>query len=101
MTKASVGGFEFYFVCLCECKACVLLISKCTKEESVGKCKGEDQRFCLGEIDQRFCFGEIDQKIGGRLGSPRRLVRCLVSNPLFFSYNTSTNMGLEKINLGI
>jgi hypothetical protein len=75
MTEASVGGCEFYSVCLCECKACVLLISKCTKEELVGKCKGEDQRFCLGEIDQ---------KIRGRLGSPRQSVRCLVSNPLFF-----------------
>jgi hypothetical protein len=55
------------------------LIRGCTQEESEGKYKGEDQR---------FCHGEVDQKIQGRLGSQKRLVCCLVLNPLFFGYNT-------------
>jgi hypothetical protein len=52
----------------------MFLIRGCTQEESKGKYKGEDQRFCLGEVDQQ---------IQGRLGSHRRSVCCLVLNPLF------------------
>jgi hypothetical protein len=52
----------------------MFLIRGCTQEESEGKYKGEDQRFCPGEVDQ---------PIQGRLGSHRRLVCYLVLNPLF------------------
>ncbi len=47
----------------------------CTQEESEGKYKGEDQRFCPGEVDQQ---------IQGRLGSHRRSVCCLVLNSFFW-----------------
>jgi hypothetical protein len=52
----------------------MFLIRGCTQEESEGKYKGEDQRFCPSEVDQ---------PIQGRLGSHRWLVCCLVLNPLF------------------
>jgi hypothetical protein len=61
----------------------MFFIRGCTQEESEGKYKGEDQRFCLGEVDQQ---------IQGRLGSHRRSVCCLVLNPLFWlqqHYNKS------------
>jgi hypothetical protein len=52
----------------------MFLIRGCTQEESEGKYKGEDYRFCPGEVDQQ---------IQGRLGSHRQSVCCLVLNPLF------------------
>jgi hypothetical protein len=58
----------------------MFLIRGCTQEESEGKYKGEDQRFCPGEVDQQ---------IQGCLGSLRWSVCYLVLNPLFFGYNAS------------
>jgi hypothetical protein len=52
----------------------MFLIRGCTQEESTGRYKGEDQRFCPGEVDQQ---------IQGRLESHRQSVCCLVLNPLF------------------
>jgi hypothetical protein len=52
----------------------MFLIRGCTQEESKGKYKGEDQRFCPGEVDQQ---------IQGHLGSHIRSVCYLVVNPFF------------------